>query len=108
MTNGSIKVEILIPLSYNDGSEIEDEKFVFIHDELIRQFGGYSQLSIPLEGFWQNQNGRLFRDRHKYIWVICDNTSENLEFFKKFRTQLEELLQQESIFITTTPNVTIL
>ncbi len=104
----SIKVEILIPLFYNNGSEIEDERFAFIEDELVSRFEGYSQFKTPVEGVWQNQTGRLFRDTHKSLWVICPDTPENIIFFQQFKIQLENLLQQESIFMTVTHNVTIL
>jgi hypothetical protein len=104
----SIKVDFLIPLFYNDGTEIEDEHFAFIHDELINHFGGYTQSTTPDEGVWRNQDGRTFHDIHKSVMVVCDKTQENIAFLRQLKKQLEELLHQESIFMTITNNVTIL
>jgi hypothetical protein len=93
----SIRVEILIPLSYNNGAEIEDDIFAIIHDELINRFRGYTQSIVPTQGIWQNPDGRRFHDNHRLVWIVCDNTPENIDFFQRFRRRLETLLEQESI-----------
>ena len=46
-----IRVEILLPLSYNDGKPIEKSKFVNTERELAQHFGGCTTL-IPVEGLW--------------------------------------------------------
>jgi hypothetical protein len=41
-----IRFEILLPLFYNDGRPIEDERFVETDDELVQLFGATSTDSV--------------------------------------------------------------
>jgi len=49
------KYEIYRPLKYNDGSEIEAEKFKQIREDLIATFGALtvSSQSAPYQGTWK-------------------------------------------------------
>ena len=38
--------DIYLPLKYNDGTEIEIEKYEEVEDELLDQFGGVNSLCI--------------------------------------------------------------
>ena len=105
MAKSSIRVDILIPLYYNDGTEIEDEKFATINDILIDRFKGYTQYNGDIQGSWRSNSGIQYTDKHKQISVICFDTRVNRIFFEQFKKQLEELLNQESIFITAIKNV---
>lgn len=74
----------------------------------MNHFGGYSQFQISVEGFWQNQAGKLYHDTHKSIWVTYIEIPENIAFFQDFRRRLEEIIGQESIFMAITRNISIL
>jgi len=41
-----------LPLYYNDGSKIEEGKFLQTHEELIAQFGATSADTIIVKGRW--------------------------------------------------------
>ncbi|MBI4657229.1 MAG: hypothetical protein HY735_00005 [Verrucomicrobia bacterium] len=45
-----IRFEILLPLYYNDGREIEREKFVATDDELVSLFGATSTDTVEVRG----------------------------------------------------------
>jgi hypothetical protein len=49
------KYEIYLPLKYNDGQEIEPEKFKQIRQQLVAVFGAItvSSLNAPFEGTWR-------------------------------------------------------
>ena len=46
-------VDIYLPLDYNDGTPIEESKYVHLQDELLKRFGGVTstQRQFPLRGF---------------------------------------------------------
>ncbi len=74
MSKSSIRVDILIPLCYNDGTEIEDEKFAIINDILIDRFDGYTQYNGEIQGSWRSNSGIQYTDKHKQISIICPDT----------------------------------
>ena len=47
-----IKVDIIIPLCYNDGTPISDKKLTKTLDELTERFGGISREDSIIEGMW--------------------------------------------------------
>jgi hypothetical protein len=49
--SNKIRVEITIPLYYNDETQIEPVKFLEIRRELTAKFGGCTSMS-PAEGSW--------------------------------------------------------
>lgn len=58
-TRKRIKVEILLPLNYNDGTPISDLTLVKIYDKIQDKFGAISKDSSLIEGFWQNPRTKV-------------------------------------------------
>jgi hypothetical protein len=56
------RYEILLPLEYNDGTPVEQEKFDDTRNELNNRFGGVTLDSIRVSGYWLS-NGRLYADK---------------------------------------------
>ena len=92
------RYDIYLPLKYNDGSDIEPEKFEEIQQQLIAVFGAMtvSSLSAPFQGIWR-YGGVEFVDDIIRIEII---TNEELEFFKNFKRRLKRTLRQIDILIT--------
>ena len=44
--------DLFIPLYYNDGRQIEPQKFQDVQTQLLAQFGGLTFFPQPNEGFW--------------------------------------------------------
>jgi len=42
----TVRYEILLPLRYNDGTSVEQEKFMITRRELLARFEGFKQLDI--------------------------------------------------------------
>ena len=63
------RFEILLPLNYNDGIEIEAEKFDQTAEELCDRFGGVTEDTVRVSGTWKYGGTRyrdvLFRIRHR-------------------------------------------
>ena len=96
-----IKVEILIPIEYNDGSFIEDEKLIQTYDEIVDRFSACSlnddRITWKMEG--SQNKGVLYNDKLRSIWVICEDNQENRDFFTEFNTKLCERFRQEEILM---------
>ena len=97
------RYDIYLPLLYNDGTSIEEEKFVQVQKELFRQFGGLTSIKrdFPLRGIWGNET-TVYEDEIIILTVI--DSSGNLEETEQFITEYKEMLkirfEQEEIFIT--------
>lgn len=82
-----LKFEILLPLYYNDGREIEDEKFQTTYDEIM--------------GDWIDPvtRARYSNERFRACWIICEENAPNLDYFQTKKTTLENRFIQQSILI---------
>ncbi len=94
-----IRFEILLPLYYNDGSKIEEEKFLQTHEELIAQFGATSADSIIVKGRWMYQSA-IYEDKLVRVRIDAEDTPSNLEFIISYKETLKERFQQLDIWIT--------
>ncbi len=95
------KYEIYLPLKYNDGREIEAEKFKQIREELISFFGALtvSSQSAPYQGTWK-YGGVSFIDDVIKIEIIAGADRRTQKYLKDFKQRLKTLLDQIDILIT--------
>jgi hypothetical protein len=95
------KYDIYLPLKYNDGSNIEAEKFEEIQQQLIAVFGAItvSSVSAPLQGTWR-YGGVEFVDDSIRIEIITKQDLTSNHFFKRYKQQLKRTLRQFDILIT--------
>jgi hypothetical protein len=92
------RYEILLPLNYNDGGEIEPEKFDQTADELCDRFGGVTQDTVRVTGTWK-YGGTRYRDILYRIRV--DTTDRSARTFLQSRKEIwKERFQQLDIWIT--------
>jgi hypothetical protein len=97
------RYEILLPLKYNDGGEIEAEKFLLTKQELVQKFGALSVDPHPIQGLWTHQ-GVTYEDLLlKYVVDIESDTSEIQAFFHDFKETLKIRFRQIDIWIVATP-----
>jgi len=100
-----IKVEIFIPLFYNydengNQKEVEYYKFVETIDELIIQFKGCSVNRDIIDGLWISpDSGKRQDNQHRDIWIMCEDTQENLDYLILLKDRLMERFEQEEIFM---------
>ncbi len=102
-----IKVEILIPLFYNpedstpDGKKkIEGEKYSQTFDQIAEKFPDYTVDNSPLLGNWvKPDTKKKVIDENMACWVICEESEENVRFFKELRETLKQRFIQDDILI---------
>jgi hypothetical protein len=97
------RYEILLPLFYNNGSEIEPEKFDETMAELRDRFGGVTLDANPTRGSWLDE-GTVYED--VLVRFIVDDQGdqaalqETLSFFATYKEALKERFQQIEVWIT--------
>ncbi|MBA7660658.1 hypothetical protein ES703_68662 [subsurface metagenome] len=94
--------QLYLPLTYNDGSPIEEGKFNMTRQELVTRFGGLTTTppGFPLQGWWQSA-GAVVRD-DIVVWTVVTQGDEN-GFFQTFKQLLRERFAQEEIYIVKIP-----
>ena len=93
------RYEILLPLVYNDGEEIEKEKFFQTNEELVNRFGATTTDSIIAAGSWLYK-GVLYNDKLLRIRVDADDSQETRNFFIEFKEKMKNRFKQIDIWIT--------
>ena len=90
--------EVYIPIFYNDGSPIEEIKFVRLREQLLEQFGGFTFFSQPHKGYWKF-GGVTYRDEIVIYRVFAANARSAQKFLSKLKSELKKDLNQEEILI---------
>lgn len=100
-----IKVEILLPLYYNEDSKgnrkkVEGTKFAEIYENLVEKFGGCVINKSPLiSGWFDPSTKKYIQDECNVCWVICHQTDSNIEFFYSLKEILKKKLEQKEILM---------
>lgn len=92
------RFEILLPLNYNDGAEIEPAKFDETAEELSERFGGITQDTIRIAGTWK-YGGTRYRDNLLRIRIDTDDRTAE-DFFAAYKDLLKARFRQIDIWIT--------
>ena len=99
-TRKQIRVEIIIPLNYNNGKPIPDRTLTKVYDIIQEKFGGLSKESSVIYGNWRDPaTKKVYNDINRKIWIDCDATMWNIRYLKRLRTRLKRILKQEAIYI---------
>ncbi len=93
------RYEILLPLLYNDGSNIEKEKFLTTNEELVERFGATTTDSTRIVGRWIYQN-QLYEDKLIRIIIDVPESEDSETFFRRYKEVLKERFKQIDIWIT--------
>ena len=94
------RFEILLPLRFNDGTQIPDDLRVQTVLNLRKQFGALSTETQIIRGVWEHA-GQSFRDEMSRLFIDVADTPENQQFFRDYKEQLKVRFQQIDIRITT-------
>ncbi|ACA18158.1 conserved hypothetical protein [Methylobacterium sp. 4-46] len=90
-------VQILLPLSDNEGRPFPGSAYAGVRDELAGTFGGVTAYSRgPAEGVWQDGKGRSHDDIVVFE-VMCDDLDP--AWWARYRRELEARFRQDSIVV---------
>ena len=90
--------ELYVPLTYNDGSPIDQKQIERIGERLLEQFGGLTFFPQRNQGFW-TMGGVTFRDEVVIFRVLTEKVRPARAFFRRLKEELKRKLQQEEILI---------
>jgi hypothetical protein len=96
------RYEILLPLRFNDGTAVSDERIADTLLALELRFGAVSFESQAIHGQWTFQ-GQSYRDNLVRVFVDVPDSPANREFFVGFKEVLKSRFQQIDIWLTTHP-----
>jgi hypothetical protein len=99
-----IRVEILIPINYNDGTLVEDEKLIQTYDDIVERFSACSMNNSETTGRWMDPKTKTYyNDKLRSIWVLCEDSKDNRDYFNRLRTELCERFKQKEILMYYNP-----
>ena len=105
------QVEILLPVFYNDGREIEFEKFAATATELFAKFGGLRETPAenppPFAGLWQD-SGQVYSDRLRTLLIETTCDRRLFRWLYGYKRKLEGRFEQVEIYITVTEILRVL
>jgi hypothetical protein len=104
MARSARRYDLYLPLTYNDGRPIEDEKFDAVERRLLERFGGLTsqQRDFPLRGIWQGET-RLYFDQVILMTVLDFRRRGSTRFPAQLKTALLQEFDQEALLITESP-----
>lgn len=100
-----LKVEILLPLHYNEDpkgkrKKIEGSKYAETYDDLMSKFGGCTIDDSPLLGGWVDPSTRKrISDENTTYWVVCKKTKTNMAFLHGFKRKLKKRFEQKEMMM---------
>jgi hypothetical protein len=94
-----IRFEILLPLFYNDGRPVEDQKFIDTDDELVATLGATSTDTVVVRGHWPYQS-TIYEDRLIRVRVDVDDTPENWQKMRDVKEVLKHRFEQIDVWIS--------
>ncbi len=94
------KVEILLPLTYNNKKPIEGKKYVDTYKQILNQFNGCTQDKTSLIGGWKDpKTNKKYKDINICYWVICVDSIDNTHFLEKLKDRLKIRFEQDEIMM---------
>ncbi|MBI3864025.1 MAG: hypothetical protein HY290_19240 [Planctomycetia bacterium] len=89
------RVEIYLPLEYNDGRSIADSKYLGLQTELRARFGGVTstQRQFPLQGAWHF--GEDVYEERVVVFTLMDFRDETVDDLLKYLARLKQRLKKK-------------
>ena len=97
-----VRYEVLLPLKYNDGSEVEEAKRLKCLDEVVEKFGAATLEPQRLFGRWR-YGGEEYEDSLLRLVIEVEDLPEHHAWFLDWKKTLETRFAQIVIRITWHP-----
>ncbi len=94
-----VKFTLLIPLKYNDGTQIPDEERDAVFNEIYLLAGGYTSAG-NVTGAFRMADGSKQLDQTTPVWVVIDEEKEST--LKVLTRRICSRLKQEAIYLERT------
>jgi hypothetical protein len=98
MSNKWRRFEVLLPLRFNDGREVQAEWIAEAVLEIVEHFGAASYETQKVEGHWRH-GSTMFRDDLIRVLVDVPDTSENRAWMRAFKVRWKVRLDQIELWM---------
>jgi hypothetical protein len=92
------RFEVLLPLQFNDGSEVPPDWIAEAVLEVTEHFGAASYETQRVEGHWRHE-GVLYRDNLVRLVVDAPDTTRNREWMRGFKARWKDRLDQLELWL---------
>jgi len=101
MARSARRYDIYMPVRYNDGRPIEEEKYDRVEYRLLRHFGGLTsqERKFPFRGKWQ-EGTTVYSDEVIVLTVIDFRRGGSTRFIARLKADLLREFEQLEILIT--------
>lgn len=93
------RVTLLIPLTFNDGSEVPSEVMQSIRGELLIAFGGWTIVGTVEGAYRMQATGQEQMDRLLHVWVVIED--DRIDELKSMVARWGKLFGQEAMYFET-------
>jgi len=92
------RFEVLLPLQFNDGRDVPDDRLAEAVLEIVDRFGAVSHETQRIEGHWRAE-GRLYRDNLIRLVVDLPDTAKNRAWMRTFKRRWKARLEQLELWM---------
>lgn len=96
------KCILLLPLAYNDGTEIPPRLLAEILEGLDEVFDGHN-VAGTCDGAYRMANGKLAHDKSLMVWVVVD--ADRVDELRWHARRFAGMLKQEALYFEVTEAV---
>jgi len=93
------KCIILLPIAYNDGTEVPPAVLTGVLKEIDEAFDGHHIAGVG-DGSYRMKDGTMVSDKTLDVWVVVD--AKRMDELKKLAAKFAALLKQESVYFEVT------
>lgn len=94
------RFEVLLPLQFNDGSDVPAELLAEAVLEIVDHFGAASYETQKVEGHWRH-GGVIVRDNLVKIVIDTPDSQSNRRWMKQYKDRWRSKLEQTELWMVT-------
>ena len=98
MKSKSRRYEVLLPVRFNDGTDVPEELLGEALNEIVAQFNAVTFYKEAVEGHWRHDE-TLFRDDLALVVVDVPDTAKNRGWMKAYKARWKQRLEQLEIWM---------
>ena len=102
MRSTSRRFEVLLPVRFNDGSDVPQKLLAEAVNEIVEQFEAASFFKEGVEGHWRH-GATLYRDDLALVVVDVPDTAKNRKWMKAYKARWKARLEQLELWMVSYP-----
>jgi hypothetical protein len=102
MKSTSRRYEVLLPVRFNDKSDVPEDLLGDAFNEVVEHFGAASFFKEAVEGRWRHGE-TLYRDDLALLVVDVPDTAKNRKWIKAYKARWKKRLEQLELWMISYP-----